>query len=530
MRPNSRHHGSNGPSPPRRAVLRARVSSDEQEKEGYSIPAQLKLLHAYAETANLTIVREFVDVETSKKAGRAGFNDMVAFLRQSPGCRIILVEKTDRLYRNFKDYVTLDELDLEVHFVKENVVLSRDSRSSEKFMHGIKVLMAKNYVDNLGEEVRKGLREKAEQGIPPYRVGLGYRNVEGADGRRTIEPDPVTAPIVRRMFEDYATGKYSLAELAEMAKSEGLFAGRETDRVTATIHLILTNPFYYGEFRHRGKLYRGNYPPLVSRELWEKVQIVLRERGTRKPRRVMHHFAFSNLIHCGHCGCSLVGELKKERYVYYHCTGYKGKCDEPYVREEVLEAKFAEILRRMTFDDEVLGWVEDALRQSHVDERQFHREALERLQAEYNRFQRRIESAYEDKLDGRISAAFFDQKSGEWRAEQERIERSIQDHRQADQSYMEEGLALLELAGRAADLFEKQEPREKRRLLDFVLSNSTWADGVLTPEFRQPFDLLADAAATAREEKSAGTLPNGLHQGELPGQDSNLEKQDQNLL
>jgi hypothetical protein len=76
-------------------------------------------------------------------------------------------------------------------------------------------------------------------------------------------------------------------------------------------------------------------------------------------------------------------------------------------------------------------------------------------------------------------------------------------------------LALLELAGRAADRFEKQEPREKRRLLDFVLSNSTWADGVLTPQFRQPFDLLADAAATTREEKAAGTLPDGLHQVQL---------------
>jgi hypothetical protein len=99
-------------------------------------------------------------------------------------------------------------------------------------------------------------------------------------------------------------------------------------------------------------------------------------------------------------------------FVPYEATGYRGKCDEPYVCEEVLEAKFAEILRRMTFDDEVLGSVEDALRQSHVDERQFHREAIERLLAEYNRLQRRIESAYEDKLDGRISAALFDQKSG----------------------------------------------------------------------------------------------------------------------
>src|SRR4051794_26079475 len=73
---------------------------------------------------------------------------------RTPSVRVMLVEKTDRLYRNLKDWVTLDELDVEVHFPKEGVVLSRESRSSEKFMHGIKVLMAKNYIDNLSEETR----------------------------------------------------------------------------------------------------------------------------------------------------------------------------------------------------------------------------------------------------------------------------------------------------------------------------------------------------------------------------------------
>jgi hypothetical protein len=76
---------------------------------------------------------------------------MIAFLRRTPSCRIILVEKTDRLYRNLKDWVTIDELGVEVHFVKENVVLSTDARSSEKYVHGIKLRMTKNYIDNLSE-------------------------------------------------------------------------------------------------------------------------------------------------------------------------------------------------------------------------------------------------------------------------------------------------------------------------------------------------------------------------------------------
>jgi site-specific DNA recombinase len=153
-----------------------RVSSKEQE-QGFSIPAQRQLLSEYAEREGIHVVQEFEDVETAKRAGRTAFSEMVDFLRKkTSGCRTLLVEKTDRLYRNIKDWVTIDELGIEVHFVKEAVVLSEDSRSSEKFMHGIKVLMAKNYIDNLGEEVRKGMIEKARQGHWPTVAPVGYVN------------------------------------------------------------------------------------------------------------------------------------------------------------------------------------------------------------------------------------------------------------------------------------------------------------------------------------------------------------------
>ena len=172
------------------AVVYARVSSKEQEREGYSIPAQLRLLRDYALHQDLDIAQEFVDVETAKQAGRGSFGEMLKFLARNRNCHALLVEKTDRLYRNLKDWVSIDELELEIHFVKENLVLSHSSRSAEKFMHGIKVLMAKNYIDNLAEEVSKGLREKAEQGMWPSYSPLGYRNVVAEDGRHRIEPDP----------------------------------------------------------------------------------------------------------------------------------------------------------------------------------------------------------------------------------------------------------------------------------------------------------------------------------------------------
>src|ERR1700682_4636500 len=180
----------------KQAVIYARVSSKEQEKEGFSIPAQLKLLKEYAAANSFAVAGEYIDVETAKQTGRAAFSEMVAYLKAHPSVRVMLVEKTDRLYRNLKDWVTVDELDVEMHFPKEGVVLSRESRSSEKFMHGIKVLMAKNYVDNLSEETRKGMLEKAEQGVWPSFAPLGYRNVASPDGRKIIATDPAVAPIV----------------------------------------------------------------------------------------------------------------------------------------------------------------------------------------------------------------------------------------------------------------------------------------------------------------------------------------------
>jgi site-specific DNA recombinase len=506
------------------AVLYARVSSKDQEKEGFSIPAQLKLLRDYAEARSLSVVREFVDVETAKQTGRTGFGEMLDFLGETPTCRELLVEKTDRLYRNFKDWVTLDELDLQIHFAKENIVLSRDSRSSEKFVHGIKVLMAKNYIDNLSEETRKGMLEKAEQGIWPSFAPLGYRNVLGPNGKKAIEPDPDLAPIVIRLFERYATGRHSLAEVTRVARAEGMIFRKSKDPVPkATVHKILRNPIYAGEFDWNGRRYRGIHAPLVSRDLWGRVQAALDHRFSKRHRKVRHDFAFSGLISCGHCGCSLVGEIKKSRYVYYHCTGYRGKCPERYTREEVLADRFTDLLRGLALDDEVVGWVTDALRQSHSDEKQFHEEAIGRLQAEYTRLQSRIDAMYIDKLDRRVDAGFFDRMAGEWRAEQDRVLRAIEEHQTANRTYLDQGVQLLELARRAPALFERQEPREKRRLLNFVLSNCTWRDGALQVTFRQPFDLIAGSAAAHETRKAAGVAPDGLSEIWLPGQDSNLQ-------
>ena len=506
----------------KQAVIYARVSTKEQEKEGFSIPAQLKLLKEYAAAQGFTVAQELVDVETAKQTGRAGFGEMVAYLRAHPAVRVLLVEKTDRLYRNLKDWVTVDELDVEIHFAKEGVVLSHESRSSEKFMHGIKVLMAKNYIDNLSEEARKGMQEKAEQGIWPTVAPLGYRNVAGPDGKKIIEPDPETAPIIARLFEWYAAGSFSLREATKKVRAVGLVHRKSGAPVpTSTVHSILRNRLYSGEFGWNGRRYEGKHQPLVSPELWERVQGVLDDRQANKHRRAKHNFAFSGLIACGHCGCSIVGEIKKQRYIYYHCTGYKGRCEEPYVREEVLERQFSDRLGQLSFDDEALEWVREALHASHADETREHEGAIERLHTEHKRLQSRLDAMYIDKLDGRVDATFYERMSTSWREEQTRRLREIERHQAANKSYMDEGVRLLELARNARRLFERQEPREKRRLLNFLVSNCSWKSGELTATLRQPFDLLAKTTLALEKGKAAGGIANGPSQIWLPGPDSN---------
>ena len=128
---------------------------------------------------------------------------------------------------------------------------------------------------------------------------------------------------------------------------------------------------------------------------------------------------------------------------------------------------------------------------------------------------------YMDKLDGRIDNEFFDRKAGEFRAHQCRIMRDTEAHQAANRNYIEGGIKLLELAHKAHALFETQPPSEKRKLLDFVLSNCTWKDGKLEAEYRQPFDLIASAALVDRQLKSGGGGENGDFGGWRRDRDSN---------
>ena len=180
------------------------------------------------------------------------------------------------------------------------------------------------------------------------------------------------------------------------------------------------------------------------------------------------------------------------------------------MREEALETQFAALLDRLYFDEEVLEWVREALKSSHTDERREHEDAIERGQAEYKRLEDRLNAIYLDKLDGRIDQTFHDRLAKAWKTEQVRLLREIERHRDAEHSYRDDGIKLLELARNARALFAKQDAHEKKRLLNLVLSNAIWRQGEVEATFRQPFDLLVKTnAEIASEEDPGGDLSTG---------------------
>jgi site-specific DNA recombinase len=518
-----------------KAVLYARVSSKEQEREGFSIPAQCKLLRSYADRHNYGIVAEFIDVETAKQSGRTNFTEMIRFFEEHDNVKILLCEKTDRLYRNFADYVTIDKLGVTLVFVKEGSVLNKHSRSHEKFIHGIKVLMAKNYIDNLSEETRKGLIEKAEQGSFPGTAPLGYRHNKE---EKTIEIDEDRAPIIKWLFEQYATGTSAIRQLETEAAWRGLTTRKGKKVSRASIALLLKNPFYTGEFRWAGKIYHGKHEPLITKTFYDRVQTVFAcGNSTRANSR---DFTYKGLLRCGHCGSTITAEIKKDRYVYYHCTFDKGNCGGQYVREEELERQFQRIFDGFRFANVVVDWVRDGLRQSQKEKAAFQNNSITRLNARHAKLQNRIDQIYLDKLDGEIEDAFYRRNISPWLKEQNDILEKMRRHQTANENYIEQGIKLLELTQRASTLFSDRTVAEKRELIRFIMPDSILEAGTVIPTFKPPFDIIHRIATDARMHEptfaaqsfyadtalanipDSAQIPSSTRTVLLPGLDSNF--------
>ncbi len=474
-----------------KAVIYTRVSSKEQERDGFSIPAQRKLLREYARSKKIEIIKEFSDVETAKSAGRTQFGKMIEYLSSNHEVKTLLVEKTDRLYRNFRDYVTIEDLDIAIHLVKENEIISKDSRSHAKLVHGVKVLLAKNYIDNLSEEVRKGMTEKAEQGNFPGKSPIGYINDKST---KTILVDSNYSKMIRRIYELYSTGNYSLQRVRKVICDERWLTPTNRKFAKSMIESILKNPFYFGDFLWKGERYQGSHPAIIPIEMYNKVQNVLHKGHSTRVRR--HNLLLKGILQCDQCGCSIVGEIKKQKYVYYHCTQAKGKCEQGWVREEQLDKSMGEVLKAIQINDSTMADIVRALRDGSKEERVYRLSEQKRLERRIRDLQNKLDKAYEDRLDGVIDDRYWKDISTKWRGEQDNLSNNLSRLKDANRDYIDQAIEILELSKTAYSQYLRQDDSQKRKLLQSVLSNCTLKGTTLYPTYRKPFNYIAEGLKT----------------------------------
>ena len=200
---------------------------------------------------------------------------------------------------------------------------------------------------------------------------------------------------------------------------------------------MLKNPFYVGQFRWKKRLYKGAHEPIVSRELFDRVQEVFTSHGRDRGCYRIHEFAFGSLMRCGECGCMITAERHQGRYVYYRCTNYHKTWTQGSHREEALAEQFQRYVRGIQMPPKVAEWATDILKESLEEETEFHETAVERLKQDLARIKRDMNQAYRDRLDGRISEEFWAECSAQWEAERQRITERFACHERADSAYLD---------------------------------------------------------------------------------------------
>ena len=508
----------------RHACIYARVSTAEQEKEGFSIPAQLKMLRGYAKKKGFTVLREFRDNETATAVGRPGFNEMLAFIGKTNSCNTILVEKTDRLTRNMRDYLKIDleNSGIEIHFVREGKVLSSDASPTAHFMQDIEIAQAAYLSRNISFEAKKGMRAKAEAGFYPSVAPLGYLNTQRTDGKKVIIPDAVKAPLVKLMFEMYATGTVSIKDLSAEMFSKGLRTKHGSKLSTSAIFKMLKNPIYRGKFIWNGKEYSGNHESLVSSSLWFRVQDIREGKSNVKHRRD-RDFAFGGLLQCGICGCAITAERKLEKYTYYHCTGFRSTHPVKSVREEKLDKQFSRLLDNLRVAPDIADYFLGALRDDTRDQAQTLEMIRERLRSQRSRLEKRSGVLYDDRLDGRITVSVYDEKAAEIRRELELIEEELSSvDETANLDPLSTAEKIIETLQEAPELYLRGDALQKRTLLQNLLSKCSLTHGTIQPEFPYLIGIVHDTNIAWRASGAVSTDNTALHSFWHPVANSNL--------
>ena len=480
-------------------VALARVSSREQEREGFSLDVQEAALKAYAEKHSGTIVKLFRIAETASKTDeRKTFREMITYAKKNaPGLDGLLFYKVDRASRNLFDYVELERLESEYDLPFISVSQPTEKTPSGRMMRRTLANMASFYTEQQSVDVREGLARRVKEGWFVGKAPYGYRNIR-RNGRGEVELDPVTAENVRRIFQLYAYEPLTLDELvAKLAQEGRMFRSPSTPFPRSSVHNILQDRAYIGELEYLGQWYSGKHEPLVDRATWDRVRAIM-------DRCVYHAHAMTyagELITCAHCGHPITGERKTKQaktgersYVYYRCARYN-KSDHP--RDRIPEAEFdrqmLDLFGKMkVMDDKVADWFRAVLRSQSKDQQAEtvaqHLELTRQHTLLMNQQTRLLDMRLADQLDQDSFAA----KHTEIRDRIASIKLQLDAVGRSQDELTELALKVFELSQTLTEKWLTADYATKRRILEIVCLNLSLVGVTLVPTIRKPFDVLIE--------------------------------------
>lgn len=406
-----------------KAIILSRVSSKDQE-EGYSIAAQTEKLKAYCQSKKLDVLKVFEITESSTVGDRKQFKEMLAYAKdihsKTHQRLAIIVDAVDRLMRNFTEQPVLNDLInqdiIELHFARTGGIVHKDSTSTDKLFWNFQIMMAQAYVDSLKDNVKRSIDYKIKKGEYIAQAPIGYLNVP-KNQRQNIDVilDETRCFLVKRLFQEYATGTHTLRDMVGLAKRWDLRSRSGKNLVRSHIHKILQDQFYIGMMTIKGQLHPHRYPCLIDEETFAKCQQV-RLNANKKPFKYADKpFLFRGLLRCKDCGCGYTSYIKKERYIYLRPTHRKPDCQCMPIREEVALEQVMEVFKAIRIPEPLVMEIREHLKKSHESKIDYQEKTILALRKEYDDIKRKLNRLVDLLIEQSITQSVYDTKVYELR-------------------------------------------------------------------------------------------------------------------
>jgi len=464
-----------------------RVSTIKQGEHGSSLLEQRDAIKQFATRNQFRIAAWFEERETAAKTGRREFSRMLTALKKDRASGVIF-HKIDRSARNLKDWSAIQDLaeqGIDVRFSQESINLgSNEGKLTGDFL----AVIASHYIRNLRDEVKKGVRGRLKQGLYPLAAPLGYLDQGG--GKPKI-PDPIRAPFIHDAFELYAAGM-ALPALSDELHRRGLRSRSGNQVSISRLAELLRNPFYIGIIRMRqsGEHYDGIHRPIVSKALFDRVQMVL--DGKLNAKIVVHNFLFRRLVACTRCNRHLIGERQKS-HVYYRC--HTRDCPTCSFREETIDSTVRSSFQPFFLSDDELAELFEMNAGLDADwaikKTGYENSIALQIDSVSNRLSRLMD-AY---IDQAVERPLYEEKKLSLLMERKALE-GRRTELSADQPSVPRKIRdFLELVKTLPLTYELGNTQEKRDIVKIVTSNLL-ADGKnVVVELRSPFQEAANLAS-----------------------------------